>query len=106
MGTKADTDGKNDRIHKVWIHTDQTHTEAVSTLVAFNKAGEMMPRYFLYHDLRLKIDHAWRVNIDSAVWLDYVCEVTLIDRIQTVRLSYNVYDRRWMLHLPVSGRGG
>ena len=80
---------------------DNPNIEAVPVIVAFNKDGKMKPLYFMYFGMRLKIDHTWRINERDKTWYDYVCEVTLIDRVQVVRLSYDVYTQKWVVHLPV-----
>lgn len=80
---------------------DNPNIETVPVIVAFSRDGRMKPLYFRYFGMRLKIDNTWRINERDKTWYDYVCEVTLIDRVQVVRLSYDVYTQKWVIHLPI-----
>ena len=79
---------------------ENPNIEVVPVIAAFNKEGKMKPLYLMYYGLRLKIDHTWRINEQDRTWYDYICEVTLIDRVQVLKLSYDVYTQKWVVHLP------
>lgn len=61
----------------------------VPVIASFNKRGDMIPLYFSYEGLRLKVDNIkWK---DSQMILQekFCCEVTLMDRVQEVILHYH-----------------
>lgn len=61
----------------------------VPVIASFDTLGKIIPLYFRYEGLRLKIDHIKWFNDRTVDVIKFCCEITLQDRVQEVILYYH-----------------
>lgn len=72
-------------------------TVPVPVIVSFDSKGEMVPLYFRYNNLKLKIDNVKAKYKGMGRLEKFDCEITLTDRIQIVELYYFSPKHSWGL---------
>ena len=69
----------------------------VPVIASFDTFGKIIPLYFRYEGLRLKIDHIKWFNDRTVDIVKFCCEITLQDRVQEVILYYHKKNGMWTL---------
>lgn len=69
----------------------------VPVIASFNAEGELRPLYFSVEGLRLKVDNIRFTDKRMCDIIEFRCEVTFIDRVQSVTLRYHKRQGRWMM---------
>lgn len=69
----------------------------VPVIASFDTFGKIIPLYFRYEGLRLKIDHIKQFNDRTVDIVKFCCEITLQDRVQEVILYYHKKNGMWTL---------
>lgn len=69
----------------------------VPVIASFDTFGKIIPLYFRYEGLRLKIDHIKWFNDRTVDIVKFCCEITLQDHVQEVILYYHKKNGMWTL---------
>lgn len=68
--------------------TYNPNVKPVPVIASFNCEGKIIPLYFRYEGLKLKVDNVKWISDRMEYIIKYCCEVTLQDRVQEVILFY------------------
>ena len=69
----------------------------VPVIASFDTQGKIIPLYFRYEGLKLKVDHLKWSSDRMEFIIKYCCEITLQDRIQEVTLYYHKKMDMWTM---------